>query len=117
VFDYRGSWCAEGLRTTWESEWRLVGTRGSLRWDGAGEIRAEVVAGDDGFLRAVRSIDIPTADGAEPSGHKGAILAFIEAIERGLTPETVCSDNIKSLAMVFSAVESASGRRRVEVAW
>lgn len=27
VFTYRGSWCAEGERTSWESAWRIVGTK------------------------------------------------------------------------------------------
>ena len=34
VFTYRGSWCAEGAPTSWESGWRITGTRGSLLWDG-----------------------------------------------------------------------------------
>lgn len=51
VFTYRGSWCAEGLRTTWESEWRIVGTRGSVRWDGADSFQAEAVGEVGGFSR------------------------------------------------------------------
>ena len=35
VYTYRGSWCSEGLNTTWESDWRIVGTKGSVSWDGA----------------------------------------------------------------------------------
>jgi hypothetical protein len=31
------------------------------------------------------------------------------------TPETICTDNIKSLAMVFGAIESAREGRRVEI--
>ena len=34
IFNYRGSWCSEGHRTPWESEWRILGTKGSIRWDG-----------------------------------------------------------------------------------
>ena len=33
VFTYRGSWCAEGRRTSWESAWRLVGSKGMITWD------------------------------------------------------------------------------------
>ena len=29
VFTYRGSWCADGFRTSWEAGWRIVGERGS----------------------------------------------------------------------------------------
>lgn len=45
IFNYRGSWCAEGLRTSWESAWRITGSLGTLLWDGADDIRAEVVRG------------------------------------------------------------------------
>jgi predicted dehydrogenase len=34
VFTYRGSWCAEGLKTSWEGNWRIVGERGTLTWEG-----------------------------------------------------------------------------------
>ncbi len=29
VFTYRGSWCADGFRSSWEAGWRIVGERGS----------------------------------------------------------------------------------------
>src|SRR5882724_4819232 len=32
VFTYRGSWVAEGGTTSWESQWRIVGTTGTLLW-------------------------------------------------------------------------------------
>ena len=32
VYTYRGSWCSEGLHTSWECEWRIIGTRGSVTW-------------------------------------------------------------------------------------
>jgi hypothetical protein len=31
-------------------------------------------------------------------------------------PETICSDNIQSLAMVFGAIESAEAGQRVAIA-
>jgi predicted dehydrogenase len=30
VFTYRGSWCAEGERTSWEARWRLIGSKGMI---------------------------------------------------------------------------------------
>lgn len=27
IFNYRGSWCAEGARTSWEGAWRIVGSK------------------------------------------------------------------------------------------
>ncbi|MCC5847424.1 MAG: Gfo/Idh/MocA family oxidoreductase, partial [Verrucomicrobia bacterium] len=47
---YRGSWCAEGLPTTWECAWRIIGEKGTLLWNGGDEMRAERVDGADGFI-------------------------------------------------------------------
>jgi predicted dehydrogenase len=116
VFTYRGSWCAEGLRTTWESDWRIVGTEGSVRWDGADGFQAEVVAARGGFFSTVNSVELPPppAD-ARSGGHAGAIREFIDCVRTGATPETIAADNIKSLAMVFGAIESATTKTRVEL--
>ena len=117
VFTYRGSWCAEGLRTTWESDWRIVGTRGSVRWDGAEGFQAEVVAQSSAFFSTMQPIEVlPVAADARVGGHAGAIREFVECVRAGVPPETVASDNIMSLAMVFGAIESAETGVRVKVA-
>src|SRR5690606_15565314 len=59
VYSYRGSWCAEGLRTTWESEWRVIGQRGSILWPGDERMQAQVITADEGFFRPVKDVDIP----------------------------------------------------------
>ncbi|MBM4459983.1 MAG: Gfo/Idh/MocA family oxidoreductase [Chloroflexi bacterium] len=116
VYTYRGSWCAEGLNTTWESEWRIVGTRGSVQWDGAAGFRAQVVAEAAGFRSKLADLEIPPLDPQDKiGGHAGLIRDFVECLQTGRTPETICSDNIKSLAMVFGAIESAETGRRVSV--
>ena len=33
-YTYRGSWCAEGLTTSWEADWRAYGPGGGATWDG-----------------------------------------------------------------------------------
>ena len=117
VFTYRGSWAAEGANTSWESAWRIVGTRGTLLWDGGEQFEAKVVAGEDGFLRELAAIEVPEpADIAQTHGHASVIAEFLGAIEAGRQPETASNDNIKSLAMVFAAIESAKTRQRVTIA-
>jgi hypothetical protein len=39
----------------------------------------------------------------------------VRCLREGVTPETASSDNIKSLAMVFAAIESAEKGREVKV--
>lgn len=116
VITYRGSWCAEGANTSWDAGWRIIGSKGTLLWDGAEKIEASIVDGDEGFLRPVKSIDIPPPQNdAQTHGHASVLLDFVRAIEAGSAPETVGSDNIKSLAMVFGAIESARAKKRVEI--
>jgi predicted dehydrogenase len=118
VFTYRGSWCADGLRTSWEGAWRIVGERGSLVWDGYDNVSAEVVQPvREGLLDQVQSLAIPALDPRDRiGGHLGVIQDFVRAIETGAEPETRGSDNFKSLAMVFGAIESAETGRRVAIA-
>lgn len=116
LFTYRGSWSAEGANTSWDSSWRIVGSKGTLLWDGEDKISASVLDGDTGFFHPLRAIDVPEPARPEQTlGHASVILDFLDAIEAGRQPETVNSDNIKSLAMVFAAIESARKRQRVEV--
>jgi predicted dehydrogenase len=116
VFNYRGSWAAEGANTSWESAWRITGTKGTLIWDGAENFEARVVHGDTGFFRDLKDIEVPApADADQTHGHASVIADFLAALESGRAPETASNDNIKSLAMVFAAIESAKTGRRVTI--
>ena len=118
VYTYRGSWCSEGLNTTWESRWHIIGEAGSVAWDGAEGFRAEVVAGTGGFFSEWQPVDVPIADATgKRGGHDGAIREFVSCVRSGTIPETVSFDNIRSLAMVFGAVQSAESGARAEIAF
>ncbi len=113
TFTYRGSWAAEGANTSWESSWRIVGTRGTLLWDGAEKFEAHVVNGYEGFLRPLAELEIlPPTDPGQTHGHASVIEEFIGSIEGARMPETAGADNIKSLSMVFGAIESARTQTR-----
>jgi predicted dehydrogenase len=114
VYTYQGSWCAEGCGTTWEADWRIVGTKGSVLWDGGQAFRAEAPTARKGFIRPVGRLKVPVR-AIKRVGHDGVIGEFIDCVTGGGAPETACADNIKSLAMVHSAVESAGARQRVTV--
>jgi predicted dehydrogenase len=117
VFNYRGSWCADGFRTSWESVWRIVGTKGALLWDGFDDLRAEKITGErDGLFDKVEAIEVPPLNPHDRiGGHLGVIQDFVAAIKTGTTPETSGTDNIKSLAMVFGAIVSAEAGRRMPI--
>ena len=121
VYSYRGSWCAEGRSTSWESTWRVIGERGTLTWDGKEPPRAEVVdpaspAGQ--FQSTVTPVDVPLPE-LEHTGHAYLIRQFAEHVQSGGETEVACpaADNVKSLAMVLAAVQSAERGERVPVRW
>src|SRR5215469_16988374 len=49
-FSFRGSWCAEGLRTSWDGVWRITGTKGTIIWNGLEDIHGEYVKVPAGFF-------------------------------------------------------------------
>lgn len=116
VYNYRGSWCSEGLNTTWECHWRAIASKGSASWDGADGFKAEAVKQKTKtFIQPLKEIIAPAYMKNAASGHVLTIQHFIECLRNGRNPETVCTDNIKSLAMVFGAVESAESGKRVKI--
>lgn len=114
VFCYRGSWCAEGAPTSWESTWRVNGSKGTGLWDGINTPYAEVVdeEKETGFINPYKRVDASlTWQGRE--GHEGCLDEMFNALIQGRKAETDCRDNINSMAMVFGALESAKTGRKV----
>lgn len=115
VYTYRGSWCAEGLNTTWGSDWRALCTNGSATWDGNDGFRAQAVSKTGEFFSEWTDLEVTESESTKRGLHKGVIEEFLHCVRTGEIPETVCTDNIKSLAMVFAAIESANTGKRVEI--
>ena len=116
VYTYRGSWCSEGVNTTWECDWRIIGDKGSVTWDGGEGFQAQVVAETGGFRSEMKDLAIPELHPDDRIGsHAGQIADFIDCVRTGRTPETTGSDNIQSLGMVFGAIESAEKGVPVEI--
>ncbi|CAM3637153.1 Gfo/Idh/MocA family protein [Marinicrinis lubricantis] len=117
VFSYRGSWCAEGVQTSWESQWRIVGEKGTAVWDGLNVPYAEIVAAGDQegkFIREFERVEAPlTWQGR--SGHEGCLDEMFAALDKGRPAETDCRDNIKSMAMVHGAIDSAKAGRKIDL--
>lgn len=116
LFNYRGSWCAEGADTSWECNWRIVGDKGTLLWDGGEEVKAFSTTAAPGLIWPVQELVVkPVELPPDQRGHAGIFEDFIKALRKGGQPETECGDNLKSLAMVFAAIESAEAGARVAV--
>ncbi|MBT2719958.1 Gfo/Idh/MocA family protein [Bacillus sp. ISL-46] len=114
VFTYRGSWCAEGLNTSWEADWRVTGSKGSIRWDGINLPICEVIdeSQPKDFISKVKSIEVPFKwEGQE--GHWGCFDEMFSSLEENRMAETDCRDNIKSMSMVFGAIESGKKMKKI----
>jgi predicted dehydrogenase len=111
VFNYRGSWCAQGFPTSWAGTWRIIGEKGTLLWDGEASVVAERIAGSwDGhaFFQPVEKVTIPPVSlTPAETGHAGNIAEFLDCLDSGAVPQTVAADNIRSIAMVEAAIFSA----------
>lgn len=114
VFNYRGSWCSEGCPTSWESSWRIQGSKGGILWDGHNLPYGEVVIPPEEkkFMHEFRRIEAPS-DWTGREGHNGCLDDMFAALQEGRKAETDCTDNIKSIAMVFGALESARTGKKV----
>ncbi|SIS49892.1 Gfo/Idh/MocA family protein [Alicyclobacillus vulcanalis] len=115
VFSYRGSWSAEGFRTSWESAWRIVGSRGTILWDGEGKPEADIVEAEEAFLRPCRRVAIDV-DAMPEVGHAACLREMLAALRSGRPSETEAADNIESARMMYAAMESAATRAAVRVA-
>lgn len=115
VFSYNGSWCAKGVQTSWESDWRITGSLGTAVWDGRNvpyyEIDADA-AEQTGSDTVYTRIEAESAwQGKE--GHHGCLEEMFAALREGRDAETVCTDNIKSVSMVFAALKSAATGQKI----
>ena len=57
----------------------------------------------------------PLAPEDRVGGHFGVLADFVAAVRSGTEPETGGRDNIRSLAMVLAAIESAEAGQRVDI--
>ena len=116
LFTYRGSWCAEGCHTRWNGDWRFIGDRGTLLYVQDQPPYGEVVKPDakPAFVLEKQPVEI-VASPLKYAGMHGALREMLDFLRTGRKPQTECHDNIKSLAMVFAAIESSRRGKRIPV--
>jgi len=114
VFSYRGSWCAEGLHTSWEGDWRITGSKGSAKWDGFNTPVCEIIDETKpvDFISSFQTVEVPI-NWENREEHWGCLDEMFAAIEEGRLAETDSSDNIESMKMVFGAIESAKCGKKI----
>lgn len=100
TYTYTGSWCSPGHETSWNGRWRVSGAGGSALWDGEHALTCDAAAATAAPPAGSRQ--------AAPEGIDAALAAFVAALRTGATPSGAIGENLMSLAMVESAVESAA---------
>ena len=117
LFTYRGSWCAEGMETSWNGNWRLVGTEGTILYEQDALPRGEIVREDgdkSGFWWEKAPLEVVTSD-MPYSGQRQVLREMLEFLRTGKRPQSECHDNIKSLGMMLAAIEASEQGRWVHV--
>jgi predicted dehydrogenase len=110
---YEGSWHPRAQFTDWNCRWLLECEGGYLILD-----RDRVLAGEDLDLHAVAApapaavplVELPRQDQAAVASD------FMRAVRAGEPAPTAAADNLRSLEMVFGAVESAQRGQPVALA-
>ncbi len=102
--------CANGSQTSWNGDWSIQGPNGSIDWDKEGTWHSHLHRTDNKVERQrIAHLDVkPQAE--------AMVDEFFDSIRENREPECSAQDNLQSLAMVFSAIESAQSGRKVEIA-
>ena len=114
VYDYRGSWCSEGFNTSWECDWRIIGEKGTIKWDGGGSAAAQIKKeGESGFTVPCDEIKLDLSAYGAPQGHEGCFDEMFSALIEKRPAETDCRENYQSMNMVYGAIESAKYGKKI----
>lgn len=93
---YHGSWCATGDQTSWNGHWHIECERGVI------VLRNNLVF-EAAIGEALREVPV---EAMARTGQHYLLHEFYRALREGITPSTHGRDNLKSLAMVFGAVQA-----------
>lgn len=103
----------EGCNTSWESSWRIIGSKGSAVWDGFGDPVTQIRV--QGVPERRFDTIIPQTKWDGKFQHHGCLEEMFEALLSGRRSQTDCHDNYKSISMVFSSLDSVKSGGKVKV--
>src|SRR6266516_6055503 len=102
VVNYRGSWVSTTPQTNWAGEWHIECAGGEIIATSRGDKPDYVAIRPLGKrLRTLKLPEVPLRD------RHGTLAAFVQAVRTGEEPETSGRRNLKTLALMLAAVESA----------
>ncbi|MBI2298251.1 MAG: Gfo/Idh/MocA family oxidoreductase [Armatimonadetes bacterium] len=109
---YEGNCNEVGWQTSWHQEYyRAECEGGAVILDADNRVRVMEHTGGAHYTVA----DVP-AIRPPLQGHQAQIGQFLDWLDGGAAPETVLSDNMKTAAMLFAAIEASETGRTIDVA-
>jgi predicted dehydrogenase len=111
--NYSGSWVSRNRETTWDGSWEIQGNGGAIAWEhnrveyrpspenfGLTVYRQDMLELGDGVME-VPLVSLPAEERA------GTLHEFTCAKRENRPPQASGADNLRSLGLVYAAVESA----------
>lgn len=101
---YFGSWVSGGAETPWDGAWRIQGYETAILWNEKGIFKAR---GEE--LLPIELLPLPL------EGRDLVLEEFRKAVQEKRQPECNAKDNLRSLAMVFAALDSIQRKETVDL--
>jgi len=107
VFSYSGNWFTKGEITSWNGQWIINGSKGTICWDGNNIIKLyRVVDGGQRFIDKLESKEIIVTKNKKDKLSL-SLKRFLRAISTGKEPQTSYRDNVLTMNMVLGAIKSS----------
>jgi predicted dehydrogenase len=107
---YNTSWAAQGDFADWNGNWLIDGETGSIVYR-----QGDIIVQQTGEQYQVSETEAISPEKSLKTDQQLLLSDFITAMETGQQPATQVADNIRSIAMVFAAVEAVQTGREVPV--
>ena len=109
VFNYTGSWSDIGFDTSFMGTWRISGEKGTIVWDGYSNPKVQLKRNNKVIGKEIKLSQKQTISDEKIFAYElnNSLSRFIASIKTEIIPETWCGDNIYTLKMVLSAIESS----------
>lgn len=107
---YSASWCAQGDFSDWNGNWLIEGDKGSLVYE-----KGAITLNHGGGRYTVSASEAIKPPEMALVGQRMLLARFIDSVHKNQKPGTDVADNIRSIAMVFAAVEAVQTGRPTPV--
>ena len=113
VLTYNAVMDTNVMKTAWHSQWRIIGSSGTAVWNGFDELPQAELITNDGSV-SVQKLPLP-GDWDGISWFPGGVNEMLTSYKERRESECSCFGNYGSVAMTFSAIESAESGMKVAV--